>query len=184
MSERTGGTAGDEPITADPLEPEDHGLVVEVGADEDVDGDYNGAPELAGLDETREWTGADALDGMRGRDAQAVNLSDAAPDAELAARLEEIRGEIVERLDSLRAEVPNADVVGVAPLDEADAIADPSSVETDLTERLERIDAALERIADGEYGLCVDCGQEISRRRLAAAPDVERCLQCDPPELA
>ena len=184
MSERSrdAETIEDEAETSEPIEAESHGLVVEV--DESVDGDYNGAPELAGLDETREWTGADALDAMRGREAQAVNRGDDAPEAELATRLEEMRSEIVERLDSLRSEVPRPEAVGASPLDEADAIGDPSLVITDLMERLDRIDAALERITDGEYGLCIDCGADIPRRRLLATPDLERCTQCDPPELA
>ncbi len=36
------------------------------------------------------------------------------------------------------------------------------------TETIQRIDEALERLAEGEYGLCADCGDEISEPRLAA----------------
>jgi DnaK suppressor protein len=38
--------------------------------------------------------------------------------------------------------------------------------------------AALNRVAEGTYGLCVDCDDPISSRRLAAVPWAARCLSC------
>ncbi|WP_246094607.1 TraR/DksA family transcriptional regulator [Tepidimonas aquatica] len=46
------------------------------------------------------------------------------------------------------------------------------------TAALRDIDAALQRIADGTFGLCVDCGAEIPAARLHAAPTTLRCLAC------
>ena len=43
---------------------------------------------------------------------------------------------------------------------------------------LEAIDAALKRIADGSYGLCVQCGVSIPAARLHAQPTAERCVSC------
>ena len=40
------------------------------------------------------------------------------------------------------------------------------------------IDAALQRIADGSYGLCVDCGVAIATARLHANPTALRCVDC------
>ncbi len=40
------------------------------------------------------------------------------------------------------------------------------------------IDAALQRIADGSYGLCVDCGVSIPTARLHANPVALRCVAC------
>lgn len=40
------------------------------------------------------------------------------------------------------------------------------------------IDAALQRIADGSYGLCVDCGVAIDTARLHASPTAMRCVAC------
>jgi DnaK suppressor protein len=37
------------------------------------------------------------------------------------------------------------------------------------------IDAALARMDDGEYGVCLDCGQEIDARRLEALPFTMLC---------
>jgi DnaK suppressor protein len=41
-----------------------------------------------------------------------------------------------------------------------------------------QIDAALERIDDGEFGICLDCEEAISRKRLAAVPWAGYCLHC------
>jgi RNA polymerase-binding protein DksA len=43
---------------------------------------------------------------------------------------------------------------------------------------LKAIDAALERIGRGEYGLCVECGDLISEKRLEAVPSAELCVNC------
>ncbi|WP_299020142.1 TraR/DksA family transcriptional regulator [uncultured Tepidimonas sp.] len=46
------------------------------------------------------------------------------------------------------------------------------------TAELRAIDDALERIRQGTYGLCIDCGAEIPAARLHAAPTALRCLDC------
>ena len=48
------------------------------------------------------------------------------------------------------------------------------------TEREEynRILQALEKIDDGTYGICEDCGQPISEKRLTSFPNAARCLVC------
>ena|SRR5579862_8736980 len=38
--------------------------------------------------------------------------------------------------------------------------------------------AALGRVEDGTYGLCIDCEEPIAPRRLAAVPWACRCLAC------
>ncbi|HSC24772.1 MAG TPA: TraR/DksA family transcriptional regulator [Candidatus Babeliales bacterium] len=40
------------------------------------------------------------------------------------------------------------------------------------------ISKALERIKEGEYGLCIDCGNPISEKRLSSFPGTMRCLAC------
>ena len=40
------------------------------------------------------------------------------------------------------------------------------------------IRAALQRIYEGTYGVCEECGQPISRARLEAMPSVRLCLSC------
>jgi DnaK suppressor protein len=40
------------------------------------------------------------------------------------------------------------------------------------------IEEALERIEDGEYGLCVNCGKEVQPKRLEAVPWARHCITC------
>lgn len=44
--------------------------------------------------------------------------------------------------------------------------------------RRRQIVAALERIADGEFGWCSDCGERIGPARLALDPAVPTCITC------
>jgi RNA polymerase-binding transcription factor DksA len=46
-----------------------------------------------------------------------------------------------------------------------------------LTE-LRQIEAALERIDKGEYGICVNCGEPIPEKRLEIIPHAARCARC------
>lgn len=43
---------------------------------------------------------------------------------------------------------------------------------------LNAIDAALQRLQDGEYGICIDCDTRIPDARLQAAPEAARCIHC------
>ena len=43
---------------------------------------------------------------------------------------------------------------------------------------LKLIDAALDRMAAGEFGICLTCGEPISIRRLKAIPWAEYCIRC------
>ncbi len=40
------------------------------------------------------------------------------------------------------------------------------------------VNAALRRIEEGSYGLCMDCGAKIPDARLNAAPEAARCIAC------
>ncbi len=44
--------------------------------------------------------------------------------------------------------------------------------------RLARVEAALRRHANGEYGRCVDCEEEIGYARLKAQPEAAFCFEC------
>ena len=46
------------------------------------------------------------------------------------------------------------------------------------TAELLDIEAALLRIKEGVYGLCVDCGTHIPAPRIDAAPHTQRCIAC------
>lgn len=40
------------------------------------------------------------------------------------------------------------------------------------------IDEALKRIEDGEYGICMSCGQQITKKRLKVVPHTKFCIAC------
>jgi len=43
---------------------------------------------------------------------------------------------------------------------------------------LSKVDTALRKIKDGEYGECVNCGEDIGVKRLRARPVAELCIDC------
>ena len=45
-------------------------------------------------------------------------------------------------------------------------------------EALDRIEAAIERIQDGTYGQCEECGAKIPKARLKAIPYANFCVEC------
>ncbi|MDA3062548.1 RNA polymerase-binding protein DksA [Campylobacter sp. JMF_14 EL1] len=65
---------------------------------------------------------------------------------------------------------------------------DVASMDTDLTieysiglkqrESLNKIVSALERIENGTYGECLECGEPISPERLKVRPESRLCISC------
>ena len=49
---------------------------------------------------------------------------------------------------------------------------------SDDVDVLEMIDEALQRLEDSEYGICLDCGEPIPRKRLEAKPYAKYCTKC------
>jgi len=47
-----------------------------------------------------------------------------------------------------------------------------------LAERARRLQSALARLHDGEYGVCVECNGPIAPKRLRALPDTTTCVAC------
>ena len=43
---------------------------------------------------------------------------------------------------------------------------------------LDQIEAALQRIEDGGYGRCEECGEQIPKTRLDAIPYAAECVRC------
>jgi RNA polymerase-binding transcription factor len=68
--------------------------------------------------------------------------------------------------------------------DEGDRANTSLSREIDLAQKsrdralLALVDAALNRINDGTFGHCLNCGQEINSKRLEAIPWVRYCITC------
>jgi DnaK suppressor protein len=58
----------------------------------------------------------------------------------------------------------------IQDLDQADASRDLSELRT--------LEAARSRIAEGSYGTCMECAQDIGFERLRVNPGAERCIRC------
>lgn len=43
---------------------------------------------------------------------------------------------------------------------------------------LEKVEQALDRLEHGSYGVCLECGSEISSARLKALPYARKCMDC------
>jgi RNA polymerase-binding transcription factor DksA len=105
---------------------------------------------------------------------------------ELRNMVEERRGTLLAELreDAERArEQPYAEHAGAAPDtgDESVATLIADLEQADMTRDLDEyraLEAASERLKSGEYGTCIDCGNDIGYERLKAFPAALRCIQC------
>jgi RNA polymerase-binding protein DksA len=100
----------------------------------------------------------------------------------LRQRRQDLVTELLEDVARARDE-SFADVAGSVtdPGDEAiaDLLSDLDNAEVARDMRTVRdLEAALARIADGSYGTCADCGEDIGLQRLRAYPTALRCIKC------
>lgn len=83
--------------------------------------------------------------------------------------------------DSTIEELNDSNEVFADPADRATAESDRSFTLRirDRERRLIRkIQAALQRLEDGSYGICEECGEEINVERLKARPVTRLCINC------
>ena len=102
--------------------------------------------------------------------------------AELRRRLTERRRVLLETRESEQGELRALQSQDKDPeYEEGAQVKLADDVLTTLSETARRevmqIDAALGRMDEGEYGKCVDCGQEIPIERLRALPYTLRCQE-------
>lgn len=93
----------------------------------------------------------------------------------LRSRLAELDSRLHEVEDALD-EPPNKDMEERATEREGDEVLEGLG-NAGLAE-IRMIQAALQRIEAGEFGVCVNCGSEISEARLEAVPYAARCRKC------
>lgn len=93
--------------------------------------------------------------------------------AELQATLQAAAGAAVQA-----SEQPHEvlDFKDVAESDTQAAI-DDAAVDH-AAQELSQVAAALRRLEDGSYGLCLDCGEPIAEQRLLALPATPYCTAC------
>jgi len=73
------------------------------------------------------------------------------------------------------------DQQSVGRLSRMDALQVQAMAEAQAARRraeIERIDRALQRIASGDFGFCLGCGEEIAPKRLDWDPAVATCVNC------
>jgi RNA polymerase-binding transcription factor len=111
-------------------------------------------------------------------------MTDASPD--LAA----LRASLVERLEALRAasettadnrrpvELDQTSVGRVSRMDAMQGQALAMATDRRRHDEMQRVEAAIKRLDEGEYGTCIACGEEIAGKRLAADPTIATCIAC------
>lgn len=100
----------------------------------------------------------------------------------LVQRSRELKDEIRENL--IRSdEQHHKDVAGEVADEGDEAVADMLvDIDTALADRhvaeLRDVESALQRMHDGIFGVCIDCGADIGHERLTVYPTAKRCLRC------
>jgi len=98
------------------------------------------------------------------------------------AVMKEIEGLIGNRMDDeMQRRIDSAPDVGDQALLDSERGRDISILEMRNRVR-QQIDEAIARLEEGTYGLCADCGVEISEKRLKAVPFARRCVACQEKE--
>ena len=107
--------------------------------------------------------------------------------ATLSKRLDEryatLRSEVRQALEQSEnqqyVELINREPADVGDQSVGDALADLNVAIVDRhVKEMRAIDATRERIRDGTFGTCTNCGQDIEYERLLAYPTAERCVVC------
>ena len=100
----------------------------------------------------------------------------------LEDRRDEIAGEVKHKIRSVRTDATQSTNHRAADATESSEADIQDDIEFALiqmkAETLTKIGAALTRLAEGSYGYCYECGDEITERRLRALPFAARCKDC------
>ena len=95
------------------------------------------------------------------------------------ALVREVRAGLENPADQHRIDLLNREPGDVGDESVADALADFNVARLDRQiQQMRDIDAAFQRIKDGSYGVCIDCGNDIGFNRLQAYPTAKRCIVC------
>ena len=102
----------------------------------------------------------------------------------LEERRGEIHAEVQGKMRNVRAEGTwggkKNEVVDAVESAEADIQEDIEFALVQMkSETLNKINDALMRLEQGDYGNCFDCGEEIAEKRLRALPFAVRCKDCE-----
>lgn len=102
---------------------------------------------------------------------------------EMQARLRALRRELESLVSTSKrsSQVVELDQARVGRLSRVDALQGQAMAHATGRRRavmLQKIDAALARIDNGDYGLCRSCDEPIDQRRLELDPSAALCIDC------
>jgi len=109
---------------------------------------------------------------------------------ELKEKLEKEKKDIQKELESFASEDPNLkhnwdakfpnreDADKDESADDAQEYDNMLSLEHSLELKLKDVNMALDKIKEGNYGVCEKCGKKITEERLLACPEAKTCLKC------
>ena len=80
--------------------------------------------------------------------------------------------------DSEPIELDQSRIGRLSRMDAMQVQAMSSAVAQRRTFELKRIESALQRIDEGDYGFCLQCGDEIELTRLELDPSSPKCMAC------
>jgi DnaK suppressor protein len=80
--------------------------------------------------------------------------------------------------DRKPVELDQQSVGRLSRLDSMQVQAMAKAADARRVQEIRRIDAALARVDDGDYGWCVECGETIEAKRLKVDPAAPRCAGC------
>jgi RNA polymerase-binding transcription factor len=93
----------------------------------------------------------------------------------LERRLFELTGHVAEIDSELRSSLSADWEEQATQLEGQDAL---EGIEKSKLQEIRQIRAALQRIAEGSYGVCTRCGEDIDPKRLRALPTATTCISC------
>lgn len=109
---------------------------------------------------------------------QQINVLQKIMELELESLVDETQQEMDPQLKASINEIDG----GAADVDDeavADTIVDVDNAIIGIhLQKARDLNAALDRIQTGTYGICIDCGDDISFERLTAYPTAKRCIIC------
>src|SRR5947207_2125720 len=130
-----------------------------------------------------------------GRSGVMSGIQQAGSDKSSRSRYSELKQKLEDRRREIQAEVQGkmrdvrAEGTWGGKLNEVlDAVeSSEADIQEDLefaliqmkSETLNKINDALHRLDQGDYGNCYDCGEEIAEKRLRALPFAVRCKDCE-----
>jgi len=102
----------------------------------------------------------------------------------LTDRRRELQAEVQGRMRDVRAEGAwggkQSEVFDAVESSEADIQDDLEFALIQMkSETLNKVNDALARLEQGDYGNCFECGEEIAEKRLRALPFAVRCKDCE-----